>query len=202
MKIICVGRNYPKHILELNNARSKDPFVFIKPDNAVLRNNEDFYYPDFSNEIHYEVELIIKFHKKGKNIDAKFAHKYYNQIGLGIDFTARDLQNQLKSKGLPWELAKGFDSSAVFGKWLDISSFNLRDLHFSLEKNGQEVQRGHTKDMIFGVDQLIAFVSQFFMIKIGDVLFTGTPSGVGPIEIGDELTGYIGGEKNFNFKIK
>jgi 2-keto-4-pentenoate hydratase/2-oxohepta-3-ene-1,7-dioic acid hydratase in catechol pathway len=121
---------------------------------------------------------------------------------LGIDFTARDLQNQLKSKGLPWELAKGFDSSAVFGKWLDISSFNLRDLHFSLEKNGQEVQRGHTKDMIFGVDQLIAFVSQFFMIKIGDVLFTGTPSGVGPIEIGDQLTGYIEGEKNFNFKIK
>lgn len=202
MKIICVGRNYPEHIEELKNATPKSPIVFIKPDNAVLRNNEDFYYPTFSQNIHYEVELLVKFHKKGKNIQAKYANKYYNQIALGIDFTARDIQNELKAKGYPWEIAKGFDSSAVLGKWRDVGHFDMQNIQFSLHKNGEVVQNGNSKNMLFGIDEIIAYVSQFFMLKIGDVLFTGTPSGVGSIQIGDRLTGYLQGEKNFEINIK
>lgn len=198
MKIICIGRNYAAHIDELKNERPTDPVVFIKPDSAVLPKDQDFYIPEFSDEIHYEVELLIKIKKVGKHIDKKFAHNYYDEIGLGIDFTARDLQSELKSKGLPWEKAKGFDGAAVIGDWISKENYNnLLNLGFSLLKNGVLVQNGNTNLMLWGIDELISYVSKFFMLKKGDIIFTGTPAGVGKVERNDYLQGAIEGKEFF-----
>lgn len=203
MKIICIGRNYADHIKELANERPEEPVVFIKPDSAVLPKEQDFYIPEFSNDVHYEVEVLVKIKKVGKHIDEKFAGNYYDEIGLGIDFTARDLQSKLKEKGLPWEKAKGFDGAAVIGNWLPKSDFkDLNDLNFSLIKNGKEVQKGNTGLMLWKIDELIAYVSQFFMLKKGDIIFTGTPAGVGKIEANDYLSGVLEGQELFMVKIK
>ncbi len=203
MKIICIGRNYAEHIKELSNERPKDPVIFIKPDSAVLPKEQDFFIPNFSNDIHYEVEVLIKIRKVGKHIDPKFAHKYYDEIGLGIDFTARDLQAQLKEKGLPWEKAKGFDGAAVIGKWVSKSKFkDVNNLNFKLTKNLEVVQNGNTAQMLWGIDEIIAYVSQFFMLKKGDIIFTGTPSGVGKVSPNDYLSGSLEGEEMFTVKIK
>lgn len=203
MKLICIGRNYTDHIKELNNERPNEPVVFIKPDSAVLPNGQDFYIPEFSSEVHYEVEVLVKIKKVGKHIEEKFAHTYYDEISLGIDFTARDLQAQLKEKGLPWEKAKGFDGAAVIGKWLQKTNFkNLNDLNFSLYKNDNEVQKGNTSLMLWKIDELVSYVSTFFMLKKGDVIFTGTPAGVGKIQANDYLAGIIEGQELFKVKIK
>ncbi len=203
MKIICIGRNYADHIKELANERPEEPVVFIKPDSAVLPKEQDFYIPEFSSDVHYEVEVLVKIKKVGKHIDEKFAGNYYDEIGLGIDFTARDLQSKLKEKGLPWEKAKGFDGAAVIGNWLPKSDFkDLNDLNFSLVKNGKEVQKGNTSLMLWKIDELIAYVSQFFMLKKGDIIFTGTPAGVGKIEANDYLSGVLEGQELFMVKIK
>ncbi len=203
MKIVCIGRNYAAHIAELENERPKDPVVFIKPDSAVLPKEQDFYIPDFTQNVHYEVEVLVKICKVGKHIGVDFAHKYYNEIGLGIDFTARDIQSQLKAKGLPWEKAKGFDGSAVIGKWLSKSDFkDLQNLNFTLEQNGKTVQRGNTNLMLWKIDELIAYVSTYFTLKKGDVLFTGTPAGVGQIVANDYLSGKLEGQEIFSLKIK
>lgn len=203
MKIICIGRNYADHIKELANERPEEPVVFIKPDSAVLPKEQDFYIPEFSNDVHYEVEVLVKIKKVGKHIDEKFAGNYYDEIGLGIDFTARDLQSKLKEKGLPWEKAKGFDGAAVIGNWLPKSDFkDLNDLNFSLIKNGKEVQKGNTGLMLWKIDELIAYVSQFFMLKKGDIIFTGTPAGVGKIEANDYLSGVLEGQELFMVNIK
>ena len=203
MKIICIGRNYPKHAEELDNEKPESPVVFIKPDTAKLQVRFPFYIPPFSNQIHHEVEVLIKINRIGKYIEEKFAHKYYQEIGLGIDFTARDLQNKLKEKGLPWEKAKAFDGSALMGSWFDKSQFkDLNQLDFELVKNGATVQEGNTSQMLWSIDALIAEVSRFFTLKIGDVIFTGTPSGVGPVDVNDVLEGYLEGEKAFLVKIK
>lgn len=203
MKLICIGRNYAAHIEELANERPKEPVVFIKPDSAILPKEQDFYIPEFSNEVHYEVELLVKIHKVGKHIDQKFAHKYYNEISLGIDFTARDVQNELKSKGLPWEKAKGFDGAAVIGKWVPKDNFkNLYNLGFSLLKNGDFVQKGNTEMMLWKIDELIAYVSQYFMLKKGDIIFTGTPAGVGKVSPNDYLEGKIEDESFFSINVR
>ena len=203
MKIICIGRNYTDHIKELGNERPEDPVVFIKPDSAVLPKEQDFFIPEFSNDIHYEVEVLVKIKKVGKHIDERFAHKYYDEIGLGIDFTARDLQAKLKEKGLPWEKAKGFDGAAVIGKWLPKSNFkDLNALNFSLLKNGDEVQKGNTSLMLWKIDELISYVSKFFMLKKGDIIFTGTPAGVGRVQANDYLSGILEGQELFSLKIK
>jgi 2-keto-4-pentenoate hydratase/2-oxohepta-3-ene-1,7-dioic acid hydratase in catechol pathway len=203
MKIICIGRNYADHIKELANERPTDPVVFIKPDSAILPKDQDFYIPDFTKEVHHEVEVLIKIKKVGKHIDPKFASGYYDEIGLGIDFTARDLQAQLKEKGLPWEKAKGFDGAAVIGKWLPKTDFpDLDNLNFSLLKNGQMVQKGNTSHMLWKIDELIAYVSQFFMLKKGDIIFTGTPAGVGRIATNDYLSGILEGHELFTLKVK
>ena len=203
MKLICIGRNYADHIIELSNERPTAPVVFIKPDSAILPKEQDFYIPDFTNDVHYEVEVLVKIKKVGKHIDALFAHTYYDEIGLGIDFTARDLQVQLKEKGLPWEKAKGFDGAAVIGKWLPKSDFkDLNNLNFSLLKNGEEVQNGNTGLMLWKIDELIAYVSSYFMLKKGDVIFTGTPAGVGRIAANDYLSGILEGHELFSLKIK
>ncbi len=203
MKIVCIGRNYTDHIKELKNERPEEPVVFIKPDSAVLPNGQDFYIPGFSNEVHYEVEVLVKIKKVGKHIEEKFAPNYYDEIGLGIDFTARDLQAKLKEKGLPWEKAKGFDGAAVVGKWLPKSNFkDLNNLNFSLYKNGNEVQKGNTSLMLWKIDALVSYVSTFFMLKKGDVIFTGTPAGVGKIQANDYLSGRIEGQELFSIKIK
>ncbi len=203
MKIICIGRNYIDHAKELNNPVPIEPIFFLKPDTALIRNNQPFFYPDFSNDIHYEVEIVVKFDKVGKNIAEKFAHRYYSEIGIGIDFTARDLQNKCKEKGLPWEIAKSFDGAAPISKFIKLVDFgDIQSLDFKLELNGQIVQQGNTRDMIFSVDKLIQHVSRFFTIKIGDLMFTGTPAGVGPVKIGDRLTAYIGDKKMLDFQIK
>lgn len=204
MKIICIGRNYSEHISELNNEKPVDPVIFLKPDTAILLKNQPFFIPEFSEDIHYEVEILVKINKVGKSIQEKFAHKYYEEIGLGIDFTARDLQQKLKEKGLPWEKAKSFDGSAVIGeKWLNKSSFNnLNNLNFSLNKNTVPVQIGNTKDMLWKMDEIISYVSQFFTLKIGDVIFTGTPQGVGKVEINDVLTGFIEEDQIFSIHVK
>lgn len=203
MKLICIGRNYADHIEELKNERPDEPVVFIKPDSAVLPKDQDFYIPEFSNDVHYEVEVLVKIKKVGKHIDDTFAHNYYDEVGLGIDFTARDLQSKLKEKGLPWEKAKGFDGAAVIGKWLPKSEFkDLNSLDFSLVKNGNEVQKGNTKLMLWKIDELIAYVSQFFMLKKGDILFTGTPSGVGKIVTNDYLVGVLEGHEMFSVSVK
>ncbi len=203
MKIICIGRNYAEHIKELSNERPKDPVVFIKPDSAVLPKEQDFYIPEFSEDIHYEVEVLIRIKKVGKHIDPKFAHKYYDEIGLGIDFTARDLQAALKEKGLPWEKAKGFDGAAVIGKWVPKTEFkDLKNLHFTLKKNDSVVQDGNTAQMLWPIDELIGYVSTFFTLKKGDVLFTGTPAGVGRVSPNDYLSGSLEGKELLRIKIK
>ncbi|WP_298504774.1 fumarylacetoacetate hydrolase family protein [uncultured Maribacter sp.] len=203
MKIICIGRNYTAHIEELQNEKPTDPVVFIKPDSAVLPKEQDFYIPEFSNDIHYEVEVLVKIKKVGKHIQEKFAHKYYDEIGLGIDFTARDVQSKLKEKGLPWEKAKGFDGAAVIGEWLPVSNFtNVNDINFQLIKNEEVVQTGNTSLMLWKIDELIAYVSSYFMLKKGDIIFTGTPAGVGRIQPNDYLTGTLEGKKLFSLKIK
>ncbi len=204
MKIICIGRNYAQHITELSNEKPEEPVVFIKADSSLLPKNQAFFIPPFSKDVHYEVELVVKINRLGKYIDQKFAHKYYNEIGLGIDFTARDLQTALKSKGLPWEKAKSFDGSTLVSQeFLSVDKINhINDIHFSLNKNGTQVQVGNSAEMLWKIDELIAYVSQYFTLKIGDLLFTGTPAGVGKVEINDTLTGYIGETKMFEVKVK
>ncbi|WP_417875589.1 fumarylacetoacetate hydrolase family protein [Winogradskyella sediminis] len=203
MKLICIGRNYTDHIKELQNEKPTDPVVFLKPDTAILLKKQPFFIPDFSEDIHYEVEVLVKINKVGKYIDKKFAHKYYDQIGLGIDFTARDLQAQLKAKGLPWEKAKAFDGAAVIGKWLPKTSFqNINQINFSLKQNEEVVQSGNTELMLWKIDELIEYVSKYFTLKIGDIIFTGTPAGVGKVFVEDRLTGYLEDEEMFSIKIK
>ena len=203
MKLICIGRNYTDHIKELDNERPTDPVVFLKPDTAILLKKQPFFIPDFSNDIHHEVEILVKINKVGKYIDKKFAHKYYDEIGLGIDFTARDLQSDLKAKGLPWEKAKAFDGSAVIGNWLLKTNFkNLEDINFSLQKNNTLVQQGNTKLMLWKIDELIEYISKYFTLKIGDIIFTGTPSGVGRVEPNDMLIGSIENQEVFKITIK
>ncbi len=203
MKLICIGRNYTDHIAELANEKPTDPVVFIKPDTAILLKKQPFFIPDFSNNVHHEVEILVKINRVGKYIDRKFAHKYYNQIGLGIDFTARDLQSELKSKGLPWEKAKSFDGAAVIGEWMPKDSFESVDnIDFRLEKNEEVVQQGNTQMMLWKIDELIEYVSKYFTLKIGDVIFTGTPAGVGAVNVDDVLTGFIGEQQLFSIRIK
>lgn len=203
MKIICVGRNYTDHIKELENNKPKDPVLFLKPDSSIILNNKPFFIPDFSKNIHYELELIIKISRLGKHIQEKFSHKYYDFIGLGIDFTARDLQSDLKSKGLPWEKSKAFDGSCFISKWINKSEFNdVNNLNFNLDINGKTVQKTNSKLMLWKIDELISYISKFFTLKIGDVIFTGTPAGVGKVSIGDNLEGFIEDNKIFNLNIK
>lgn len=203
MKIICIGRNYTAHINELENERPEEPVVFIKPDSSVLPKQQDFYIPEFSNDVHYEVEILVKIKKVGKHISKEFAPTYYDEIGLGIDFTARDLQSKLKEKGLPWEKAKGFDGAAVIGEWLPKTDFeNINDLNFTLVKNNEVVQNGNTSLMLWKIDEIIAYVSTFFMLKKGDIIFTGTPAGVGKISPNDYLSGSLEDKELFTLKIK
>lgn len=201
-KIICIGRNYVDHAKELGNDVPKEPVIFMKPDSSVLPKNKPFFIPSFSENIQFECELLVRINRLGKRIEKRFAHKYYQEIGLGIDFTARDLQSKLKEKGLPWEKAKSFDGAAVIGKWFNKNDFNLENLDFTLHKNDALVQTGNSSDMIFSIDELIAQVSQYFTLKIGDILFTGTPAGVGKVELNDVLTGRIGDRKAFEIKCK
>ena len=203
MKILAIGQNYVEHNKELNSKNPAEPVVFMKPDTALLKSNKPFYIPDFTEELHYETELIIKINRLGKNIASKYAHRYYTEIGLGVDFTARDLQRRLKAEGKPWEISKAFDNSAVIGDFLPVEQLgNVQDIRFRLDLNGNTVQQGHSADMIFPVDELIAYVSRFFTLKIGDIIFTGTPVGVGKVAVGDRLEGYIFDTKMFDFKIK
>lgn len=206
MKIICIGRNYPEHAKELKNEIPDKPVVFLKPQTALLKDNKPFYYPEWTTDLHYETELVLKICKQGKYIDEKFAHKYFDEVTVGIDFTARDLQAQQKAKGLPWEIAKAFDNSAVIGAFK--KKENAADVitrsgfHFSLKLNGAEVQNGNTNDMMFSFEKIIAYASQFFTLQTGDLIFTGTPAGVGPVKIGDRLVGFLYSEKMFDFEIK
>lgn len=203
MKIICIGRNYSEHAKELNNPVPKKPVFFMKPETALVINNNPFYYPEHSNDVHYEAEIVLKICKKGKHIDEKFAYKYYNEIGIGIDFTARDVQTECKKKGLPWEIAKAFDQSAPIGKLINKSTLdNIDNINFLLKINGEEKQNGSTGDMIFSINQIIAYLSKFITLKEGDLIFTGTPSGVGPITIGDHFEAFVEGEKLLDFVIK
>lgn len=204
MKLICIGRNYAKHITELHSEKPEHPVVFMKPDSSVLLKNNPFIIPSFSDDVHYEVEILVKIKKVGKHIQQKFAHKYYDDIGLGIDFTARDVQNYLKDKGLPWEKAKAFDGAAVIGeKWFPKSKFqSVEDISFRLEKNLEIVQSGSTSEMLWKIDELVAYVSQYFTLKIGDIIFTGTPSGVGPVKEGDVLEGFIEESSCFSIQVK
>jgi 2-keto-4-pentenoate hydratase/2-oxohepta-3-ene-1,7-dioic acid hydratase in catechol pathway len=203
MKIICIGRNYTKHIEELQNERPTEPVIFMKPDSAILLKQHPFVIPEFSNDIHHEIEIIVKISKVGKYIDAKFAHKYYDEIGVGIDFTARDLQQKLKDKGLPWEKAKAFDGSAVIGDFIPKTNYNsLENLTFELTRNGKTVQMGNTSLMLWKIDELISYVSQYFTLKIGDIIFTGTPEGVGLVEPEDVLEGFLEGTKLFRIQVK
>lgn len=200
MKIICIGRNYSEHAKELGNEIPERPVIFMKPDTAILKGN-DFYIPEFSNDVHYELEVVIKISKGGKYIQKENAHKHYDELTLGIDFTARDLQSDLKSKGLPWELAKGFDGSAVVGNFVNKANYNLENLQFSLFKNEEKVQDGNTRDMMFSVDDLIAFVSQYFTLRVGDLIFTGTPKGVGKVEDSDILQAFIGDDQFLDLRV-
>ena len=203
MKIICIGRNYAEHAKELNNAIPTEPVFFMKPDTALLKDSDPFYYPDFTKDLHHEIEIVIKINKVGKHIDEQFAHKYYDEIGLGIDFTARDLQAQCKAKGLPWEKAKAFDASAPIGKFVSKASLgNLDDISFELKINGESRQIGNTKDLLFSFDKVISYVSKFVTLKVGDLIYTGTPEGVGPVSIGDKIQGYIKGDLFFEFEVK
>lgn len=203
MKIICIGRNYTEHIAELANERPESPVIFMKPDSAVLPRQQDFYIPEFSEDVHHEVEVLVKIKKVGKHINERFAHKYYDEVSLGIDFTARDLQSQLKAKGLPWEKAKGFDGAAVIGDWYPKEKFgDLDNLDFRLLKNEEVAQQGNTSLMLWKIDELIAYVSTFFTLKKGDVIFTGTPAGVSRVHPDDRLVGYIQDQKIFDINIK
>ncbi|RTL59416.1 MAG: FAA hydrolase family protein [Sphingobacteriales bacterium] len=203
MKIFCVGRNYAEHAKELGNAIPDEPVIFIKPKSALLQTHTPFYYPEFTNELHYEVELVLRVSKNGKYIQERHASKYYNGITVGIDFTARDLQAELKEKGLPWEKAKGWDNSAVVGKWVDLTpKINLKEINFSLTKNKEVVQEGNSKDMIFTFDQIVANISNYFSLNIGDLIFTGTPAGVGECVVGDELEGFLEKESMFQVEVK
>ena len=201
MKIICIGRNYSHHVKEMGNSISKSPIFFLKPNSALLPKRNPFFIPNFSNEIHYEVELVYKIKKVGKSIDQSFSKNYYSEIGLGIDFTARDLQEECKKNGHPWEIAKSFDQSALVGEeFIDLNSVN--ELNFSLLKNGEIVQESNANKMIFNIDQIISYVSNYMTLKTGDLIFTGTPSGVGPIKIGDNLEGFINDKSMFKVNIK
>ncbi len=203
MKIICIGRNYIDHIKELSNQKPLNPVVFLKPDSSIIAKNQNFIIPSFSNEIHHEVELVIKINKVGKHIDKSFSHKYYDEIGLGIDFTARDIQSNLKEKGHPWEKSKAFDNSCMVGNFLKKEKLeDISKIEFSLKKNNEIVQSGCSNDMLWKIDELISYVSQYFTLKIGDLIFTGTPSGVSKVESGDILEGYISSIKMFTLKVK
>lgn len=202
MKIICVGRNYADHAKELQNDIPTEPVIFLKPDSALLKDGKAFYLPDHLGEIHHELEIVLRICKNGKHISEKFAPDYYDQIGLGIDFTARELQTQLKNKGLPWELAKGFDNSAVLGDLKPKAGMNPSDLGLELKINGETRQTGHTSAMLFSFDKIISFVSRYFSLRQGDLIYTGTPAGVGPVKIGDALKGYLNGEEMLSFEVK
>ena len=203
MKILAIGMNYPSHVKEMNSVLSPEPVIFSKPESAQLLNNKAFFYPDFSTDIQYETEIVVKIDRLGKKIAPKFAHRYYSEITVGIDFTARDLQRQCKEKGHPWEIAKAFDNSAPIGRMTSKAKFSdIQNVNFHLDINGITVQQGNTKDMIFTIDQIIAYASKFFTIKIGDLLFTGTPHGVGPVKIGDHLQAYLEDELVLDFKVK
>ncbi len=203
MKIIAIGRNYSEHAKELNHAVPSSPVFFLKPETALLQKNKPFFYPSFTSDLHYETEIVVRINKNGKHIEEQFAHRYYDEIGIGIDFTARDLQQIQKEKGLPWEIAKAFDHSAPTSPMAPLNRYkNIQDIYFSLKINDKQVQIGHTADMIFTVDKVIAYVSQFVSLKIGDLIFTGTPAGVGPVKIGDQLEAFIEGESLLKFEIK
>jgi len=203
MKIIAIGRNYIEHAKELNNPVPKEPMFFMKPETSIIRNNKPFFYPDFSSDVHYEAEIVLKISKLGKNIEERFAHRYFDEIGIGIDFTARDLQQKCKEKGKPWEIAKAFDGAAPISEFVPKSNYtNLTNLHFSLDLNDKTVQDGTTKDLIFNFDVLIAYISKFVTLKIGDLIFTGTPAGVGQVQKGDRLVAKIEGETFMDFKVK
>lgn len=203
MKIICVGRNYSEHAKELGNAVPEDPVLFMKPDTALLRNHAPFYLPEFSNDVHHEVEMVVRICKAGKHIQEKFAHRYYREVGIGIDFTARDVQAKQKAKGLPWEIAKAFDGSAPLSpEFVSVEEANVNNLEISLKKNGTLVQRGNTKEMLFSVDALISYISRFFTLKIGDLIYTGTPEGVGPVQIGDQLEAYLDNRMLLRVEVK
>jgi len=203
MKIIAIGRNFIDHAKELNNPVPKEPIFFLMPETALLRNNQPFFYPDFSNDIHYELEIVVKLNRLGKNISKKYAPRYYSEIAVGIDFTARDLQQKCKEKGLPWEISKSFDGAAPISQFVSLDKFeSINNINFRLVLNGKIVQQANTSEMIFPIDELISYVSQFMTIKIGDLLFTGTPAGVGPVKIGDRLTAYLEDEKMLDFVVK
>lgn len=203
MKLICIGRNYADHIKELENENPTDPVVFLKPDTSILLKKQPFFIPDFSDDVHHEVEVLVKINKVGKHIVKKFAHKYYDEIGLGIDFTARDIQAQLKAKGLPWEKAKAFDGAAVIGEWLSKTEFkDINNLNFSLKKNDVVVQNGNTSLMLWKIDEIIEYVSKYFTLKIGDIIFTGTPAGVGRVITNDRLKGFIEDKQLFSITVK
>jgi 2-keto-4-pentenoate hydratase/2-oxohepta-3-ene-1,7-dioic acid hydratase (catechol pathway) len=203
MKIICIGMNYAAHKEELNNKLVlEDPTVFLKPDTSLLKDGKPFFIPDFSGDMQYETELVIKINRLGKNIAPRFASRYYDEITVGIDFTARDLQTELKGKGLPWEISKAFDNSAAIGEFIPVGDLDIQNLTFGLDINGQKVQEGNTKDMLFKVNDIIAYASRFFTLKIGDLIYTGTPVGVGRVHINDHLEGYLNGEKRLDFYIK
>lgn len=203
MKIICIGRNYSEHAAELNNELPTKPLWFMKPESALLLKNKPLYYPDFTKDLHYETELVFRINKVGKYIEEKFAHKYYDAIAVGFDFTARDLQREAQKKGQPWEQAKAFDSSAALSEFIPVSEFNdVNDIHFSMRKDGMMVQKGNSSEMIFTIEKIISYVSRFVTLKIGDLIFTGTPAGVGPVEIGDVLEAYIEGNLMLKTEIK
>lgn len=203
MKIICIGRNYVEHAKELKNPLPKQPVFFLKPETSLVIRNRPFFYPEFSKDIHYEAELVIKIDKNGKHIQEEFAHTYYSEIGLGIDFTARDIQQNCKEKGLPWEIAKGFDNSAPISKLISMEKLSdQKNIQFHLELNGDIVQQGSSLDMIFSFDTIVSYLSQFITLKMGDLIYTGTPAGVGPVKIGDHLVGYLEDKKMLDFRIK
>lgn len=203
MKILAIGRNYAEHIEELNNERPDEPLIFLKPETSIIKNNDPFFYPDFSTNIHHEVEILVRIEKPGKNINERFAHKYYNKIGIGIDFTARDWQQKAKDKGWPWAIAKGFNGSAPISSFYPLDGMgDIKDLNFSLKVNGETRQQGNTKLMLFSVDYIIAYLSKFFLLKKGDIIFTGTPKGVGPVKIGDRLEAFIEGKELLSFEVK
>jgi acylpyruvate hydrolase len=204
MRIFAIGRNYVEHIEELKNEKPSDPVIFTKPDTALLRNNSPFYYPDFSKDVHHEVELVLRICREGKNIEEKFAHKYYDAIGVGIDFTARDVQQKLKEKGLPWDIAKGFNGSApISDKFIPVGDFkDVKNINFSLKVDGEFKQQGNTSLMLFNFDYIILYLSKFFTLKTGDLIFTGTPKGVSPVKVGNVLSAYIEDEKLLEFEVK
>jgi len=202
MKIFCIGRNYSDHVKEMKSEVPSSPIFFMKPDTALLKESE-FYIPKFTNDLHYECEIVVRIDRVGKNIAENFAHKYYGEIGLGIDFTARDLQQECKQKGLPWEIAKSWENSAPIGNlWLKKTDLDLKKIQFHLNKNGETVQKGSSSDMLFSIDKIISYLSQFHTLKVGDLIYTGTPAGVGPVTVGDELIGYLENKEAFRLKIK